>query len=155
MRRLRLLLFSVIMSIPGQGFITPVPAGDSRAVSDTERAVSDTERAVSDIEWNRWIMAIIQVESGGDDFAVGLTNDNGCLQITPILVAEVNRLVGGELYLVSDAFSRRKSIEMFNIIQSHYNPQRDRHLALKIWNPKAPVSYHTKVGQEYEKLMNK
>lgn len=106
-------------------------------------------------DWDKWILAIIQVESGGNDNAIGLTNDNGCLQITPILVAEVNRLLGKESYTLGDAFSRSKSIEMFNIIQSYYNPQKDFHLALKIWNPKAPISYHTKVGQEYEKLMNK
>ena len=152
MRKIKLSLISLLISVPiGQGAMSPV------LLKNKEKYIVDRlyERATAEHEWNTWIKAIIQVESGGDDFAVGLTNDNGCLQITPILVAEVNRLVSGELYLVSDAFSRRKSIEMFNIIQSHYNPQRDRHLALKIWNPKAPISYHTKVEREYEKLMNK
>jgi hypothetical protein len=56
---------------------------------------------------------------------------------------------------MNDALNRKRSIEMYNIIQGYYNPEKDLHLALKIWNPKAPLSYHKKVQAEYEKLKNK
>lgn len=103
--------------------------------------------------WHLWTMAIIQVESGGDDNAVGRTNDYGCLQITPILIKEVNRIQSERKYTINDAKNRATSIEIFNLIQEYYNPEQDLHLALKVWNPKAPISYHKKVEEEYSKLI--
>jgi hypothetical protein len=104
--------------------------------------------------WELWTMALIQVESGGKDNALGTKSDTGCLQITPILVKEVNRLQSDRRYTMNDALNRKRSIEMYNIIQGYYNPEKDLHLALKIWNPKAPLSYHKKVQAEYEKLLD-
>lgn len=104
--------------------------------------------------WMLWTMALIQVESGGSDMVIGAKDDTGCLQITPILVKEVNRIHHGRRYTMKDALSRERSIEMFNIIQGYYNPEKDFHLALKIWNPRAPLSYHKKVQAEYEKLLD-
>ena len=103
--------------------------------------------------WAIWTEALIEVESGGDNYAVGRTNDWGCLQITPILVREVNRIQSERKFSINDAKDRNKSIEMYNIIQAYYNPGHDRHLALKIWNPRAPVSYHKRVEEEYNKLI--
>ena len=104
--------------------------------------------------WAIWTDALIEVESGGNDYAVGRTNDWGCLQITPVLVSEVNRIQSARKFTMNDTKDRAKSIEMYNIIQAYYNPKHDLHLALKIWNPMAPVSYHKKVEQEYIKLLN-
>ena len=47
-----------------------------------------------------------------------------------------------------------KSIEIFNVVMNARNPERDKHFALKIWNSKAPVSYHTKVMNKYKELLN-
>jgi hypothetical protein len=105
--------------------------------------------------WELRTMALIQGEAGGKDNAWGTKNDTGWLQITPILVKEVNRLQSDRRYTMNDALNRKRSIEMYNIIQGYYNPEKDLHLALKIWNPKAPLSYHKKVQAEYEKLKNK
>lgn len=104
--------------------------------------------------WDLWTLALIEVESNGNDYAVGKTNDWGCLQITPVLVSEVNRIQSARKFTMNDTKDRVKSIEMYNIIQAYYNPKHDLHLALKIWNPRAPVSYHKKVEQEYIKLLN-
>ena len=71
--------------------------------------------------WDNLVEAVIQVESRGYDSAVG---DNGkavgCLQIHPIVVREVNRLVS-KPYTLDDRYSRAKSIEMFNIISEEYD----------------------------------
>mgnify|MGYP003642217692 CR=1 FL=1 len=71
--------------------------------------------------WDNLVEAVIQVESRGNDSAVG---DNGkavgCLQIHPIVVREVNRLVSKH-YTLDDRYSRAKSIEMFNIISEEYD----------------------------------
>ena len=64
------------------------------------------------------IDAVIMVESSDNDNAHNLSEDAvGCLQIRPIMVREVNRLLkrrGEERrYTLEDRWSRQKSIEMF------------------------------------------
>lgn len=120
----------------------------------TPSATCDTPLPIEEIDhWSIWTDALIQVESGGDDYAVGRTNDFGCLQITPILVKEVNRIQSERKFTIKDAMNRDAAIQMFNIIQEYYNPEKDRHLALKIWNPRAPISYHSRVEAEYARLV--
>lgn len=108
------------------------------------------DNAISD--WEIFINALIWVESKGDCMALGKHNDVGVLQITPILVKDCNRIVGYDKYTLEDRYLRDKSIEMFNVIQDHYNPQRDFHWALKLWNSGAPLSYHRKVMDKYNEI---
>ena len=76
-------------------------------------------------KWDTFVDAVIYVESRGNDSAVG---DNGkavgCLQIHPIMVREVNRLLAKydipTTYTLEDRYSREKSIEMFNIVSEEY-----------------------------------
>jgi hypothetical protein len=96
-------------------------------------------------EWELFILALIEVESGGDSTCVGMDDDVGILQITPICVKEVNRILGVQAYALSDRYSVKKSLEIFDIIQRHKNPQLDTRLAAKIWNPRAPESYYKKI----------
>ena len=71
--------------------------------------------------WEHFIDAVIDVESGGDDSAYNKRERAvGCLQIRPIAVREVNRLlesygVDGK-YTLDDRYDRGKSIEMFSIM---------------------------------------
>jgi len=105
-------------------------------------------------DWDYFVDALIWVESRGNDTIVGQTNDVGCLQITPIYVAEVNRLLGKEKYFLEDRISREKSMEMFNIIQKHYNPEFDINKAIKLHNPGASENYHNKIIIKYNELRN-
>ena len=106
-------------------------------------------------DWNDWTMAIIMVESRGNDHAIGAMNDLGCLQITPILIKEANRILGKQKYRLNDAFNREKSIEIFNVVQGYWNPNKDKHLSLKIWNPRAPITYHKKVEKEFNLIQSR
>jgi len=85
-----------------------------------------------------FINAIIAVESGGDDSAVGDGGKAvGCLQIHPIMVKEVNRILKKEVYTLDDRKDRTKSIAMFRVYSSHYTPSWDgRHyeLVARRWN---------------------
>ena len=98
-----------------------------------------------------FIQSIIHVESKGDALAIGSKNDVGILQITPICVKEANRIIKRKEYTLADRFSHKKSVEIFNIIQSHYNPAFNYRTACKIWNPGAGKSYTEKILKEYEK----
>jgi hypothetical protein len=56
------------------------------------------------------IAAIIQVESGGDTLAYNSKEDAvGCLQIRPIMVREVNRLLGKDSFTLSIDGARLKA----------------------------------------------
>lgn len=103
-------------------------------------------------DWELFTQALIWVESKGDSKAVGNYDDVGVLQITPILLQDCNRILKNEGFTLEDRLDSLKSVEMFNIIQDHYNPQHDYHWALKIWNGKAPLSYHRKVMDKFNEI---
>lgn len=80
------------------------------------------------------IDAIIYVESRGDTKAHNIKEDAvGCLQIRPIMLREVNRLLGYNKYKLADRWSKAKSIEMFNVIKQHTTNPTDEKLA-RNWN---------------------
>lgn len=107
------------------------------------------------IDWDKLIEAIIWRESRSDDKAINhKTNAVGCMQITPIYLKQCNRIVGYEKYKLSDRYSRSKSIEMFNLYQDYFNPNKDLHLAIKLHNPRANYSYHRDIEKKYRELLN-
>lgn len=120
-----------------------------------EESTADQKHVDDSLDWNIFISAIMTVESNGNPNAIGSADDVGLLQITPIIVEDCNRILGVEAFCLQDRYNAEKSVDMFNIIQEHYNPTRDKHLALKIWNPKSPVSYHRKIMAIYEQSINK
>lgn len=80
------------------------------------------------------IDAIIYVESRGNTKAHNIKEDAvGCLQIRPIMLKEVNRLLGYNKYKLADRWSKAKSIEMFNVIKEHTTNPTDEKLA-RNWN---------------------
>ena len=107
------------------------------------------------LDWEDFTRALIWVESKGDCKAVGSKDDVGVLQITPILLRDCNRILGYERFTLTDRLDSLKSVEMFNIIQDHYNPQHDYHWALKLWNSGAPLSYHRKVMDKFNEIKAK
>jgi len=70
------------------------------------------------------VRAIIEVESGGDPDAIGQTGELGVLQIRPIMVDEVNRILGTERYTLADRRDPRKSVDMFWIYTDYWNDVR-------------------------------
>lgn len=87
--------------------------------------------------WQPVINAIIEVESEGNDRAVS-GNSCGAMQITPVLVKECNAILKKEgkrkRYTLADRYSRKKSIEMFLLIQEHFNPEHNVEKAIRTWN---------------------
>lgn len=103
-------------------------------------------------DWEKLILALIEVESNGNEKAIGKTNDVGVLQITPVYLADVNRILGNEIYCLNCRFDRQKSIEMFEIYQSHYNPNKNIERAIRLHNPRAGEKYREKVFNEFKKM---
>ena len=99
--------------------------------TDSEKIVSVEQKTeIRDV----LIEAIMQVESGNDTLAYNSKEDAvGCLQIRPIMVREVNRLVGKDSFTLQDRWSKAKSIQMFNILRSHLKGASDEQIA-RVWN---------------------
>jgi len=111
--------------------------------------------------------ALIQVESQGNENAVGdkhLSRPSiGILQIRPIMVREVNRILKKhkvkKKYTLEDRYSREKSIEMFYIWQSfHHSDDSDEVIARcwnggsKGWKRNSTLYYWSKVQTEINNL---
>jgi len=80
------------------------------------------------------LIAVMAVESNFDSMAYNAKeNAVGVLQIRPIMVREVNRLLGEDKYTLKDRWSKAKSIEMFNVIRSHTKNATDEMIA-RNWN---------------------
>ena len=123
--------------------------------------------------WEHFIDAVIEVESGGDDSAYNKRERAvGCLQIRPIAVREVNRLlesygVDGK-YTLDDRYDRGRSIEMFSIMadQVEYcefiSEEEFFEIVARRWNggprgarKKSTIKYWEKVKLSYyEKQIN-
>ena len=83
-----------------------------------------------------WLQAMIQVESG--DIGSSAYNPNepqavGILQIWPIMVKEVNIILGYKKYTLKDRLNNKKSIEMFWVYQNYYNPEHNPDKMCRIW----------------------
>lgn len=135
-----------------------------RALNLANEAQSLTERAINLIdeyrafmpdphEWQIFVEALIFVESSGETDAVGDGGDAvGILQIHSKVVDDCNRILGRNEFTLNDRLSQERSIMMFNVIQAHYNPERDIHLAMKCWNSRAPIAYHRAVIDKMNEL---
>jgi hypothetical protein len=123
--------------------------------------------------WEHFIDAVIEVESGGDDSAYNKRERAvGCLQIRPIALREVNRLLEGYgvdgKYTLDDRYDRGRSIEMFSIMAEEVdcceNLSEDEffEIVARRWNggyrgarKKSTIKYWEKVKVKYyEKQIN-
>lgn len=72
-------------------------------------------------------------ERTGDTLAVyDDTGAWGCLQITPIMIAEANR-ISGRHYNMSHAFYPKYAIEIWLIVQNYWNPDFNRNIGASLW----------------------
>lgn len=112
------------------------------------------------VDWTNVINAIIQVESKGDEKAVSKNGKFvGILQISKVMVDDCNRIEGYRKYTYNCRYDKEKSIEMFHIMQSYYNPSNDVIFAIRMWkggpswktNSIPTKEYYLRVMKEYKK----
>ena len=109
-----------------------------------------------EIHANRLIEALIQVESGGKEDCVGdkhlIIPSIGVLQIRPIMVREINRILKmqgkDKRYKNKDRYSRVKSIEMFIIWRDYHHKDDSDEVISRCWNG-GPKGYKRKKTLHY------
>jgi len=79
----------------------------------------------------------------------------GHLQIRPVMIDDINRIVGYEKYKHEDAWNKKKSIEMFWIYQNYYNPELNLEIAARIWNGGPAGHQYTATLHYWNKVKNK
>jgi len=94
---------------------------------------------VQPISSSEMIAALIQVESEGNDSAYCVREDAvGCLQIRPIMVNEVNRILKIKKetirYTLQDRWNRGKSVEMFYVWKNFHHSNSNFEKIARNWN---------------------
>ena len=105
------------------------------------------------------IQAMIMVESEGNDSAYHKGEKAaGCLQIRPIMVREVNRILDIQKsdleYTLEDRWSREKSIEMFHIVNGYHNKNSTYEEIARAWNG-GPNWFKKSLTKRYWKRVQK
>lgn len=106
------------------------------------------------------LSALIQIESGGNDHAKGRHGELGALQIKPILVRDVNRIMGTH-YAHQQVTNRAVSTFIATAYLSHYGKNLSDESLARIWQG-GPVghkksstrAYARRVMRELERQRN-
>ena len=140
MRKLMLLLIPISLGLGGTETKVFEPI-DTLDVTPLEVLVVEPKfvKPTYTLDIEPLIQAMILVESEGNDSAYHKREKAaGCLQIRPIMVREVNRILGiqkSELeYTLEDRWSREKSIEMFHIVNGYHNKNSTYEEIARAWN---------------------
>ena len=99
-------------------------------------------------DWQVLQLAIAYTESRFNPAAVGKAQDSGILQITPIYVAEVNRIYGTD-YALQDAFDIDTALELFALLQDKKNPAHDIDTAIYYHNKSAAYRRAVRKNMEF------
>jgi len=108
-----------------------------------ELETSKVEEKVKEKDQTDYLIeALIQVESRGNTNAIGDKHlgepSIGVLQIRPVMVREVNRILKimgtTQRYKLKDRFDRQKSIEMFLFWKNYHHPEDGFEEIARCWN---------------------
>ena len=118
---------------------------------EKELAEKDLE-ANSLSEWNMFTLALMKVESNYEPSAVSSVGAKGYFQITPIYVAEVNRVHKTNYDYDEVVKSFDLSYEVFTLMQEAHNEDYNMDKALKLHNGDHKW-YNRRVYKEMDAIM--
>ena len=103
------------------------------------------------IFYDPMLLAFMKIES---NFRTDVVNYLGCvgiLQISPVMIKEVNRIQKINVYNLLDRLDSTKSVQVWYCIMQYYNASYTLKNASRIWNPTATKEYYNKIKAELEK----
>ena len=93
-------------------------------------------------------------ETKCNDLVSPCGNYVGYLQMSEILVREVNNILGKQVYTYDDRRDWASCIAMLSVIMESKNPTLDIEKAIDIWNLYCPNAYRNAVRNYYRFLLN-
>jgi len=159
MRKLMLLLLPVSFGMGGTQ-TQPISVEPLEPTKIEVKVVEPTfVKPTYTLDVNPLIQAMIMVESEGNDSAYHKGEKAaGCLQIRPIMVREVNRILEIQKsdleYTLEDRWSRDKSIEMFHIVNGYHNKNSTYEEIARAWNG-GPNWFKKSLTKRYWKRVQK
>ena len=93
------------------------------------------------------LSALITIESAGNDLARGRHGELGALQIKPIMVRDVNRIMGTS-YAHAQVTNRATSIFIAHAYLSHYGKHLSDESLARIWQG-GPKAIHRSSSRAY------
>jgi len=133
---------------------TPEPIEVKYEEPITELKSKEIKPLITDDEL---VQALIMVESRGNDSAIGdrhlVGNEAvGALQIRPIMVREVNRILRiqkiDKRFKLKDRYNREKTIQMFLIWKNYHHSNSDFETVARNWNG-GPRGYKNPRTEKY------
>lgn len=100
-------------------------------------------------EWQIFIIALIEVECERNPNVKSHKGAVGPFQITQVYINEINRLYNTN-FVLQDAYDLNKALSMFEMMNDHYNPDRNIDKAIELHNPGAGHWYNKKVKQRMQ-----
>lgn len=141
------ILFAVMMVVLSADLFNEKDNVGKNTVYDIKEIVS-MER---DRRWESMVSAICQRESGMDDRARNPRSSAvGRFQMLRGYVDDVNRICGEKRYTYDDRYNPVKAREMFDIVQGHYNPEKDIDKAIIMHRGKKDWKYFNDVKRLME-----
>ena len=117
-----------------------------------EKELSDKENENLLSEWDMFTLALMKVESDYEPTAVSSVGAKGYFQITPIYVAEVNRVHKTNYKYEEVVKSFEKSYEVFTLMQEAHNTEYNMDEALRLHNGDHKW-YRRRVYKEMDAIM--
>jgi len=154
-------IWSLIVAIPLFGSMADYQKMKKINLLYTSEVVQDTNFV--NIQDSSLVYSLIHVESAGNDSCIGdrhlVIPSIGCLQIRPIMVREVNRILkvlgNTTRFKNKDRWSRKKSIQMFYIWKNFHHKESTNEKIARNWNG-GPRGYKRKRTLQYwEKVQKK
>ena len=147
------LILSCILLIPLKSKESTEYIDFSEMIKINSAPIEKPKKVVLKEETNNIIEAMIIIESRGNSYAYNkVENAVGCLQIRPIMVREVNRILrkNGDTrrFKLKDRWDRDKSIQMFWIWRNHHHPKSTDEVIARNWNG-GPNGYKKKSTEKY------
>jgi hypothetical protein len=142
------------------GISSPEPIEVCYEESIIQLESKDVQMALSERDL---VSALILVESRGNDSAIGDRHivggeAVGALQIRPIMVREVNRILriqkSDKRFTLRDRYDRSKTVEMFYIWKNFHHKTSDYETIARNWNG-GPAGYKRSSTLKYWKKVQK
>lgn len=155
MKKLYLILCPLIFS--GASLFEPATRPIQEVIKLEPKQVQPIEVEVETPDLNNLVNAMIYVESRGNDSAVGDRHIKGgeavgALQIRPIMVREVNRILkiqkSEKRFDLADRYDREKTIEMFSVWKNYHHPDGGFEEIARTWNG-GPRGHKNKRTEKY------